>query len=113
MIFCKIISDQVCEECLKPIKEGEECLRFYNRGRIRFRHLYCQYNVRGRKTSFEEWIETIKFMSNMQVINRIRKRAIKLNDSEKIKVYVEKRIEEWKRHKKALEKLEVLNQLQV
>ena len=112
MLLCKINSEKICEECLKPIEKEEECLRFYNKRKIRFRHFHCQYYIRERKISFEEWIESIRFMSNMQVINRVRKEAIKYSKPEKIKEYVERKEKEWNRHKEVLKKLEILKQLQ-
>ena len=112
MILCKLNSEQICEECLQPIEAGEECLRLYNnRGRIRFRHCGCQYIVRKRKVSFEEWLEGIRFMGNMKRINRLRKDAIKFGKREKIERFVVEREAERKRHEKVMNELQIKKQL--
>ena len=111
MILCTIQTEQICAICLEKIKPGSEALRFYHRGKIKFRHLDCQYELRKRKVSLEEWTEEARYQTNMSKINRVREEGLKLRDMTKIEKYIGLKRAEDLRHKDILNKLTNLRQL--
>lgn len=88
----------ICSLCLKQIEEGEECLKFFNKGRaknptkqpcrvnvkggqVHFRHYTCQYNTRPRPYTLEEFIRQRKEVTERTRHNRKAKRmAEKVKD---------------------------------
>jgi hypothetical protein len=49
-----------CNLCNEQLEVGKEVLQFWNKLKIEFRHILCQYNSKLRKISLEEYIKRIK-----------------------------------------------------
>jgi hypothetical protein len=84
MKIVKVKEEKICSLCLRPIKEGEECIEYFNRIHkipssikpgylignrfmLHFRHFECQYNKTGKRNSknLDEYIALLKVQAEV------------------------------------------------